>query len=145
MEHRLIKDVARINKYYDHNEDELKSKLNKENLDSKKEETLRQKLQINLIEKQRKILDMEKKHNIKVVIGLINVALISQPKVRCIIRLEGKKGEIEFDVFWDPLFKVIEEAYCPKCNLPTSQLWLQPDKGVLCKACNGIGLSGAIG
>lgn len=133
---RLAKEIIRVQNYYLENETEIKQKLSKEGLPSKKRHLLKQKLEINAIEKERKILDLEEKYKLKVNIKLLNVALIYQPKIKCKLEVMGHGTKFYFNVFWNPIFRDIEEPFCMRCKSASYEMWFEPKFGVICPTCH---------
>jgi len=132
---RLSKEIMRIQNYYLENEIEIKQKLSKELKSNERRQRLKQKLKINAIEKEKKILDLEEKYKLKVNIKLLNVALIYQPKIKCKLEIIGDGNRFYFNVFWNPIFKDIEEPFCMKCKSPSYDMWFTPTFGVICPTC----------
>jgi len=132
---RLSKEIRRVENYYSENEVEIKQKLSKTGLSNERREKLKQKLKINAIEKERKILDLEEKYKLKVKIKLLNLALIYQPKIKCKLEIIGKGNRFYFNVFWNPVFKDIEEPFCMKCKSPSYEMSFNADFGLICPTC----------
>ncbi|MEW6619823.1 MAG: hypothetical protein AB1422_10895 [bacterium] len=132
---RLSKEIIRVENYYLENEEEINQKLNKEGLSNERRQRLKQKLKINELEKQRKILDLEEKYKLKVNIKLLNVALIYQPKIKCKLEIIGKGNRFYFNVFWNPIFKDIELPFCMKCKSGSYDMWFDTDFGLICPNC----------
>jgi len=136
---RLSKEIRRVENYYLENETEIQQKLSKAGLSNEKRQKIKQKLKINAIEKEKKILDLEEKYKLKVNIKLLNLALIYQPKIKCKLEIIGKgSNRFYFNVFWNPVFREIEEPYCMKCKSPSYNMWFNADFGLICPTCNSL-------
>jgi len=135
LEKRLRKGMERVNGYYLENEEEINKRIERERIEEKRER-LYQKLQLNRLEKDRKLRELEDKYKIKVKIRLLNLALVFQPKIKAKIELILKDKVRYFNIFWDPLFKEVESAFCQGCREETEDLYfdLKSEKA-LCKGC----------
>lgn len=133
---RLSKEIMRVENYFLENEAEIKQKLNKEGLTNERRQNLKQKLKINALEKEKKILDLEEKYKLKVNIKLLNTALIYQPKIKCKLEIIGNGKSFYFNIFWNPIYKDIEEPFCMKCKSASYDMWFDADLGLICPACH---------
>lgn len=136
---RLSNEIRRVESYYSENEAELKQKLSKEGLSSQRRQMLKQKLKINALDKEQKILDLEEKYKLRVNIKLLNVALIYQPKIKCKLEITGDGNKFYFNVFWNPVVKDIEEPFCLKCKSSSYQMWFDQEFGLICSTCHLAG------
>lgn len=133
---RLSKEIMRVENYYSENEAEIRQKLSKDGLSNEQRHRLKEKLKINTLEKERKILDLEEKYKLKVNIKLLNVALIYQPKIRCKLEILDRGKSFYFNVFWNPVFKDIEPPFCMKCKSPDYEMWFDANSGLICPTCH---------
>lgn len=135
---RLSKEIIRLENYYLENEAEIKQKLSKETLSHERRQKIKQKLKINALEKEKKILDLEEKYKLKVNIKLLNLALIYQPKIKCKLEIIGRGKSFYFNVFWNPVFKDIEEPFCMKCKTPSYEMEFEPEGELICPTCYSL-------
>ncbi|MBU0700077.1 hypothetical protein KKE26_02080 [bacterium] len=133
---KLSKEIMRVENYYLENEAEIKQRLRREGLSDEQQTRLNEKLKLNTLEKERKILDLEEKHKLKVNIKLLNAALIYQPKIKCRLEILGRDKTFYFNVFWNPVFKDIDPPFCMKCKSPSYEMWFDGNFGMICSACH---------
>jgi tetratricopeptide (TPR) repeat protein len=134
---RLIGEKNRITEYYDQIDNELKLKLEKLNEKENKEgaNTINDKLRLSMIERQRRLKEIEEKNALNAYVTLFNATLISQTKIRN--KYNVKKGKTERDIYvvWNPILKDVEPLICEICGTETFDVDLCSGSHLGCKEC----------
>lgn len=137
IEIRLAGEKNRITEYYDQIDNELKLKLEKLNERENKEgsNTINDKLRLSMIERQRRLKEIEEKNALNAHVTLFNATLISQTKIRN--KYNVKKGKVERDVYvvWNPVLKDVEPLICEICGTETFDVDLCSSSHLGCKEC----------
>jgi len=134
---RLAGEKNRITEYYDQIDNELKLKLEKLNERENKEgtNTINDKLRLSMIERQRRLKEIEEKNALNAHITLFNATLISQTKIRN--KYNVKKGKVERDIYvvWNPVLKDVEPLICEICGTETFDVDLCSSSHLGCMKC----------
>jgi len=134
---RLIGEKNRITEYYDQIDNELKLKFEKLNERENKEgiNTINDKLRLSMIERQRRLKEIEEKNALNAYITLFNATLISQTKIRN--KYNVKKGKTERDIYvvWNPVLKDVEPLICEICGTETFDVDLCSSSHLGCIEC----------
>ena len=140
IEIRLASEKNRITEYYDQIDNELKLKLEKLNERENKEgsNTINDKLRLSMIERQRRLKEIEEKNALNAHVTLFNATLISQTKIRN--KYNVKKGKVERDVYvvWNPVLKDVEPLICEICGTETFDVDLCLSSHLGCKECMSL-------
>ncbi|MCB0065408.1 MAG: hypothetical protein KDE19_24955, partial [Caldilineaceae bacterium] len=125
MERHLLLDLARIGDYYD----EMTADLEKRQArlapdDTKRREGFAEKLALLEAERTQKLADARARYRLRVETQLINVLLVSQPKVILPMSIHNRTANITRTVVWDPLLHHLEPLVCDVCGLPGEGLHL---------------------
>ena len=134
---RLIGEKNRITEYYDQIDNELKLKFEKLNERENKEgiNTINDKLRLSMIERQRRLKEIEEKNALNAYVTLFNATLISQTKIRN--KYNVKKGKTERDIYvvWNPVLKDVEPLICEICGTETFDVDLCSSSHLGCIEC----------
>ena len=126
MERRMRRflelDRARLQAYYDDLEKDLKTRLQRAG--GERRTALEEKLTSVAEEREIKLADAEQKYRIQVELELINLALISQPKIGLKVNIKKRTTATQRLVVWDPLLHQLEPLACDHCGQPGENLWL---------------------
>lgn len=126
MERRMRRflelDRARLQAYYDDLEKDLKARLQRAS--GERRTALEEKLSAVAEERQIKIADAEQKYRIQVELELINLAVISQPKIGLKVNIKKRTTATQRVVVWDPLLHQLEPLACDLCGQAGENLWL---------------------
>lgn len=122
MRRFLELDRARLQGYYDDLEKDLKTRSQRAS--GERRTALEEKLSAVALEREIKLADAEQKYHIQVDLELINLAVISQPKVGSKVKIQKRSAATERWVIWDPLLHRLEPLICDVCGQPGENLWL---------------------
>lgn len=135
-------DRARINGFYDDLRAELERRLERarrsatdEAAFEEKRRRIEEKLAAVELERRQKLADVEAKYRLRVVLDLINVALIAQPKLVTTVGVKNRYASTTLALVWDPLLHRLEPPLCQVCKLPTSRLHLCANGHLACDDC----------
>lgn len=115
-------DRARLEQYYADLQADLERRLAKAG--EERRPALRDKLAAVQMERQNKLLDIQAKYELRLSLELINLALITQPKVILPVHLENRHTTVTRIVTWDPLLRRLEPLVCDACGEPGYELYL---------------------
>jgi hypothetical protein len=115
-------DRARLQGYYEDLEKDLKRRSQRAS--GERRMALEEKLSAVAAEREIKLADAEQKYRIQVELELINLAVISQPKVSLKVKIKKRAAATERRVVWDPLLHRLEPLACDVCGQPGENLWL---------------------
>ncbi|MDI6732622.1 MAG: hypothetical protein QME51_00750 [Planctomycetota bacterium] len=136
LEQRLTQQITRLTAYYDTARTELEETLTKYADDQKQQQTIKEKIQANELERQRIMQELRDKHRLEVLVSLTNLLLLSQPKVVVSLEVIGKKKQQNrVSVIWDPLEECFEPVQCPLCHKHTYELAISRMAQVGCPLC----------
>ncbi|MFQ6041578.1 MAG: hypothetical protein ACE5PV_12035, partial [Candidatus Poribacteria bacterium] len=116
---------------------ELKRKREKVKDDPEKAKVFDAKLQVNEIDKQRRLRELEDKNRLSASVLLFNGVLISQYKARCKFHIRRGKTERDLYVVWNPMLNAIDPIACERCDEGTTEVRL-------CYHCGRIGCADCI-
>jgi len=85
---------------------------------------------------QKKALDAREKYRLTVNRTLVNGLIVYEPRVRTLVRLRTRDGEIERSFFWDPALKEFLDAPCDRCHNASRSFQVE-DNRLLCTDCGG--------
>jgi hypothetical protein len=147
LKQRLQREKKRVEEYYETLSAELKERSAKIKFshsdDPEKTKVFDEKLQVNEIDKQRRIKELEDKNRLYVSVLLFSGLLISQYKARCKYHIKRGKTERDLYVVWNPMLNSIDPIVCERCNkgLPAATLAAQAGTTEvrLCYRCGHIG------
>lgn len=126
MERRMRRflelDRARLQAYYDDLEKDLKARAQRAS--GERRTTLAEKLSAVAEEREIKLADAEQKYHIQVELELINLAVISQPKIGLKVNIKKRTTATQRVVVWDPLLHQLEPLACDHCGRLGENLWL---------------------
>jgi len=131
---RLELDLARLQTFYDDTEADLRRRLARTE-DEGRRRSLEEKLAFAQADREHKLADARAKYRLRLVLDLINVALISQPKLALVVRIENRYGSIRKNFIWDPLLHRVEPMLCDVCGMPNYRLHLCANGHLACDDC----------
>ncbi|MBI3161652.1 MAG: hypothetical protein HYZ23_04045 [Chloroflexi bacterium] len=114
LAHFLELDRARLNDYYDHLLKDAKKRLQKTEEDRRA--ALEAKIGVIQAERESKLLDVEQKYHLRIQLELVNLAIISVPKLDLMVEIRKRISTIQRAVTWNPLLHTIEPLLCDVCN-----------------------------
>ena len=126
--------MARLQTFYDETEADLRRRL-AHTEDERRRRSLEEKLAFAQADREAKLADIRAKYRLRLVLELINVALISQPKLALTVRMENRYASIRRDIIWDPLLHRVEPLLCDVCQTPTFHLHLCVNGHLACGEC----------
>jgi hypothetical protein len=122
LQRYLELDRARLNSYYDDLRRDTERRW------QRAEEDRRAALESKLVaidaERGLKILDVEQKYHLTIQLELINLAVITQPKLDLMVEIRKRGVSIQRRATWDPLLHTVAGLVCDVCNHPGHTLML---------------------
>ena len=137
LKQRLRREKKQVEEYYETLASELKEKSGKVKDDPQKENMFNEKLEVNEIDKQRRLRELEDKNRLSASVLLFNGLLISQYKVRGKFHIKRGKTERDLYVVWNLMLNTIDPIVCEQCNEGTTEVRL-------CYRCGHIGCADCI-
>jgi len=131
---RLELDLARLAAFYDQNEADLRRRLERTE-DPARRHTLEEKLIAMQKDREAKKADVEAKYRLRVVLDLVNVAVIAQPKLAMPVQVGNRYATVQPDFVWDPLLHRLEPGVCHVCGRGDHRLHLCANGHLACDAC----------
>lgn len=122
MRRFLELDRARLQGYYDELEKDLSRRLKRAS--EERRAAMAEKLSAVAAEREIKLVDVEQKYRIQVEVELINLAVITQPKIGLQVSIRKRSAATERRVVWDPLLHRLEPLACDACGRSGENLWL---------------------
>ncbi len=132
---RLLQlDRARLEAYYAGLERDLERRLSRAE-DEARRANLDGKLAATRADHTAKLADAQAKHRLRLELDLVNLAVISQPKISLLMRVENRHAAVTRPVVWDPLRHAIEALVCDVCRRPNRRLHLCAGNHLACDEC----------
>jgi hypothetical protein len=116
-------DRARLTEYYDGLAGDLRRRLDRTD-DDERLASLETKLAAVESERQAKLADVEAKYRLRIEMTLVNLMVVTQPKVLLPVQIGDRHTQIERTVVWDPLLHQLEPLVCDACGRPGDRLFL---------------------
>ena len=107
-------DRARLKDYYDDLSRDTMRRLQKAEDDRRS--ALEAKLAAIEGERVSKLADVEQKYHLRIQLELINLAIITQPKLDLNVEIRTHRMTVRRRVSWDPLLHVVEGLACDSCG-----------------------------
>lgn len=133
-DHLLELERARIDAFFDDTEAELRRRQARTE-DPARRQGIQDKIEAARLDRERKYADLAAKHKLRVVVKLLNAAIITQPKVRTFLTIENRYATTKLAVVYDPLTGDVELPICQNCSEPTRTVHLAANGLVLCDNC----------
>jgi hypothetical protein len=127
-------DRARLIEYYEGITRDLQRRI-KHSSDGARRTLAEDKLAAAQAERESKLADVEAKYRLRVEMKLVNLQIISQPKILLPVRIGNRTVGIERTVVWDPLLHRIEPLACDVCGQAATQLVLCSGGHLVHKGC----------
>lgn len=125
MDRHLLLDLARIGDYYEEMTTDLERRRARLPLeDHERRQGFDEKLAMLAAERAAKLADAHSRYKLRVEMQLLNVLLVTQPKVTLPVTISNRTATIERTVVWDPLTRRLEALVCDVCGLPGEGLHL---------------------
>jgi len=132
---RLLElDRARLEAYYAELENDLTRRLKRAD-DQARQATLADKLAATRADHAAKLVDAEAKYRLRLELELVNLAIVTQPKVMLPVRIENRQAAVTRHVVWDPLRHRLELLTCDVCRQPSGRLFLCANQHLACERC----------
>lgn len=121
---RLLElDRARLDAYYADLESDLGRRLQRAEDDARRA-NLESKLAATRADHAAKLADAEAKYSLHVVLELINLAVIAQPKLALTVQIHNRQAQTNRAVVYDPLRHSLDPLACDVCTRPETKLLL---------------------
>ncbi len=131
---RLELDRARLQAFYDDTAADLERRMSRTE-DEARRHALAEKLAFVNAERANKLADVEAKYRLRLVLDLINAALIVQPKLSLAVRVENRYASIQYPFIWDPLLHHVEPPVCHGCGEAHYRIHLCTNGHLACDDC----------
>jgi hypothetical protein len=116
-------DHARLTQYYDDIERDLTRRRDRAS-DDKRRASFQDKLEAAQAERQAKLADVEAKYRLRVELELLNLLVITLPKLTLAVDIKHRTTRVTRTVVWNPLLHQIEPLFCDVCGQPATRLTL---------------------
>jgi hypothetical protein len=126
-------DQARLEQYYADLQTDLERRLSRATEDRRP--ALADKLAAVQVERQNKLLDAQAKYELRLTLELINLSVISQPKITLPVQIENRHTNVTRLLTWDPLLRRLEPLVCDACGQPGYELFLCANGHLAHKEC----------
>jgi hypothetical protein len=116
-------DRARLEQYYDDIERDLRRRRDRAS-DEQRRTPLQDKLEAAQAERQAKLADVEAKYRLRVELELLNLLVVTVPKLTLQVEIKHRTAGVTRSVVWNPLLHRIEPLPCDVCGQPAVRLTL---------------------
>jgi hypothetical protein len=116
-------DRARLTEYYDDLTRDLQRRVDRAS-DDERRGALEDRIKAIQIEREAKLADVEAKYHLRVEMTLVNLMVITQPKVLLPVQIGDRHTKVERTAVWDPLSHQLEPLVCDACGQPGERLFL---------------------
>jgi hypothetical protein len=116
-------DRARLTQYYDDIERDLERRRDR-TADEGRRASIQDKLEAAQVERQAKLADAEAKYRLRVELQLLNLLVVTVPKLALQVEIKHRTASTTRTVVWNPLLHEIEPLPCDVCGLPATRLTL---------------------
>jgi hypothetical protein len=116
-------DRARLNQYYDDIERDLTRRRDRAT-DESRRTSIQDKLEAAQAERQAKLADVEAKYRLRVELQLLNLLVITLPKLTLQVEIKHRTTRVTRTVVWNPLLHQVEPLFCDVCGRPVTRLTL---------------------
>jgi hypothetical protein len=136
LETHLTQESNQITRYFEGMIAEVEGQKKKTLNIGEDNEAIQQKKRSLQLEKQARLLELQKKMTLKVDLKLMNLLSIVMPKIATPLKLTSRRNlSADLIVVWNPLTETVEPISCPQCHNPTLEL-TQDSSGVIhCVQC----------
>jgi hypothetical protein len=86
-------------------------------------------------EEQVRVAELRQKGALKVLLRLINLLVVHQPKLLLTAGVHGPGVSDALELVWDPLVDGLEAVPCPECGQPTFAFDVNRPKRLVCPSC----------
>lgn len=131
---RLELDLARLDEFFDETEKDLQRRI-AHAADEARRESLESKLAITRAERAAKLADVREKYRLRIVLELINVGVIVQPKIHLAARAENRYATAPVTFVYDPLQHRLEMPLCAACARVHAPLHLCANGHLVGESC----------
>lgn len=139
LEAHFNNESDQITKYFDNMIAETVGQKKKTLSLDKDDEATQQKKRSLQLEKQARLIELQKKMTLKVDVKLMNLLSVVIPKIATPLKLTSKRNlSTDLIVVWNPLTETVEPISCPQCQNPTLEL-MQSSRGIIhCPLCKCV-------
>jgi hypothetical protein len=116
-------DRARLTQYYDDIERDLERRRDR-SADQSRRASIQDKLEAAQTERQAKLADAEAKYRLRVELQLLNLLVVTVPKLTLQVEIKHRITRTTRTVVWNPLLHEIEPLPCDVCGRPATHLTL---------------------
>lgn len=121
--HRFrTQDEERLTDYYDGLKRDLQQRLR--NAAPERQTGLEEKIRAVELERAHKMADLDERYTVRIVLTLLNVLVIQQPKLALPMVIENRTTQATAYAVWDPVLHRLELLPCAVCGQPMARLVL---------------------
>ncbi len=124
---KLNRDATRASDYYDAIVDQISEKIERLDSDSEQLELERSRKAATIMEKERKILDLEQRYSLKVEASLHSALVIWLQTVHVECELIRKKNRRRVTAVWNPYTKIVEPLRCERTGDAVTSFFLSEE------------------
>ncbi len=144
LQRLLTRETNRIHRYFEDSRDELDARGGRVHTPDDAARVHAQRAALDR-EEQAQIGELKHKMTLSVACKLLNVMLVTQPRLRVRVGLSGPKNQsASIDVSWDVAAQRLDAAVCPTCGRSTFALAFNRAGKLGCPACAGGGNVGKV-
>lgn len=132
----LTQESGQITRYFEGMIAEVEEQKKKASNLGKDSAAIQQKIRSLELEKQARLLELQKKMTLKVDLKLLNLLSVVIPKIATPLKLTSRHNlPVDLVVVWNPLAEIVEPIPCPQCHNPTLEL-ISGNRGMIhCTQC----------
>jgi hypothetical protein len=127
-------DRARLTEYYDDLARDIQRRIARATDDARRN-ALEDRTKAIQIEREAKLADIEAKYHLRVEMTLVNLIVITQPKVLLSVQIGDRHAKTRRTVVWDPLLHELEPLACDVCGRPGQRLFFCANGHLIHEEC----------
>jgi hypothetical protein len=132
---RLVRDVARVDAYYQGLLAQIEKRLTRRTLDAAAAEKERSRALATEADRLAKLEDLRRKYSLRIQIDLAAVLAVRAPVRQISVRLIRKRDERADVLDWNPVLRALESPLCEHCAAQAHPLFLCERIHRLCREC----------
>ena len=129
LSRKLKRDSTRVKEYYDAIVAQINEKIERLPQEAEQLETEKNRIAATILEKERKILDLEQRYALKVEASIHSALVVWLQTVHVECELIRKKNKKSVTAVWNPYTKIVEPLRCSKTGTAVTSFYLSDDDG----------------
>ena len=136
LAHHLMQESNQIAKYFDGMLSEVEERQKKSAASGKEGEAFSHQKKSLELERQARLVELQKKMTLKTDLKLLNLLSVVMPKIITPLKLTAKRhAAVDLKVIWNPLSQSVEPIACPQCGSPTLEFVQASQGAIQCAQC----------